>query len=513
MKKIAICTLFLFLYMLQVKAQKIPVHTWKELAAALATVGKDSTLSDSCRGRILRFRSLIVRTTAEEPNGKTRQQLREAQTVFAKAIARDSCDYSPIRPLMAAFAGLLADTPVAKPGAAPQDAKPVSQDAKPVSQDAKPVPPVTKPASPARVDVLSDTVEINLLKQEALSLRQSTRLVTILLLLLHALTAAGFWWLGRAYGKKTELQPAPAFAPVPPPVPVPVPVAEPVPAMSAVPVPAPPAAAIICEMMMTAGPRKKFMNEENADKDLGEDVCGCVIHADKMGLWLLDGTSDQFCLKNPITRKEYFSSRLLAQCIGERLRAAFAGKGTGEYALDQVLQEAIEGVRMDWVRGLRELPEEERSILRNNIQQKNSPECASTLLVACLSLNGELSAYRSGDSKMLLFRNGTGRGALIPFTTSFTSKNPESNDRIFFRIVLGDKEELDILCNRPGYELLQQKEISTLIAFSDGIGPVTEQALNQDYAADPDGVRRHIITQSQGTADDKSICLIRILEN
>ncbi len=275
----------------------------------------------------------------------------------------------------------------------------------------------------------------------------------------------------------------------------------------------PSVAAFSCEMMMTAGPRKKFMNEENADKDLGEDVCGCVIHADKMGLWLLDGTSDQYCLKNPLTGKEYFSSRLLAQCIGDRLRTAFAAKRTGEYALDRLLQEAIEGVRLDWVRGVRELPEEERSILRNNIQRKNVPECASTLLVASLSLDGALSAYRSGDSKMLLFRNGTDRSALIPFTTSFASKNPESNDRIFFRIILDDKEELYILCNKPEYELLQQKEISGLIAFSDGIGSVTEQALKDDYAADPEGVRRLIGTQSQGTADDKSICLINIIEN
>jgi hypothetical protein len=508
MNKIWVFTLSLFLWTLHIKAQKIPVYTWKDLAAALAAVDKDSTLSDSCRGRILRFRSLIVRRTAEEPNGKTRQQLREAQSEFVKAIARDSCDYSPIRPLMAAFTGLLADTPVEKPAATPQDTKPTPQDSKSTSRATQPASTAPKSLPPARIDAISDTVETNLLKQEALSLRQSTRLLTILLLLLHVLTAAGFWWLGKAYSKKSGIQPS-----SPAPAPELAPVVALAPETPVVLIPAPPAVAFICEMLMTAGPRKKFMNEENADKDLGEDVCGCVMHANKISLWLLDGTSDQFCLKHPITRKEYFSSRLLAQCIGERLRAVFAGKGTGEYALDQVMQEAIEGVRMDWVRGLRELPEEERSILRNNIQEKNSPECASTLLVACLSLKGELSAYRSGDSKMLLFRNGTDRGGLIPFTTSFTSKNPESNDRIFFRIVLGDKEELDILCNRPGYELLQQKEISSLIAFSDGIGPVTEQALNQDYAADPDGIRRRIITQSQGTADDKSICLIRVVEN
>jgi hypothetical protein len=493
MKKTLIFIVSLFLWTVQIKAQKIPVHTWKDLAAALATIGKDSTLSDTCRGRILRFHSLIVKTTATQPQAKTRQQIREAQWAFVTAMAKDSCDYSPIRPLMTVLTGLLADTPVVKPAVTPPDAKPTPQ-------DAKPAPPATKPPPPTRIAAASDVEEMNLLKQEALSLQKSTRLLTILLLLLHALTAAGFWWLGKAYAKKTDIQPIPTPALVPIPTP-------------AVAAPTPTSTSFICEMMMTAGPRKKFMNEENADKDLGEDVCGCVIHADKMGLWLLDGTSDQYCLKNPLTGKEYFSSRLLAQCIGDRLRAAFSTKRTGEYALDQLLQEAIEDVRMDWVREVRQLPKEEISILRNNIQQKNSPECASTLLIACLSLGGELSAYRSGDSKMLLFRDGADPKALISFTPSFTSKNPESNDRIFFRMILDDKEELDILCNKPGYELLQQKEISGLIAFSDGIGAVTEKALNEEYAADPDGTRRRIITQSQGTADDKSICLIRIIEN
>jgi hypothetical protein len=80
-------------------------------------------------------------------------------------------------------------------------------------------------------------------------------------------------------------------------------------------------------------------------------------------------------------------------------------------------------------------------------------------------------------------------------------------------MVLDKTGELDILCNKPGYEVLRQEKINTLIAFSDGIGPVTEEVLQKEYGEDPVVVRRRIVTDSQGTADDKSICFIRIKED
>ena len=107
MKKIAICTTFLFLYVLQIKAQKTPVHTWKELTVALATAAKDSTLSDSCKGRILRFRSLIVRTTAEEPKGKTRQLLQQTLDSYHCGLQITELTLSKVSPpdaLVPAFA-------------------------------------------------------------------------------------------------------------------------------------------------------------------------------------------------------------------------------------------------------------------------------------------------------------------------------------------------------------------------------------------------------------------------
>jgi hypothetical protein len=257
---------------------------------------------------------------------------------------------------------------------------------------------------------------------------------------------------------------------------------------------------------MTAGPRKKFMNEENADKDLGEDVCGCVVRGDTAAVWLLDGTSDQFCLRQLETGKEYFSSRLLAQDIGDRLRGAFQAPGKDGYVLDRMMAESVDAVRAEWVKALRALPEVERAVLADNIRDNNCPECSSTMLAGVIWLDGKASVYRSGDSKLLLYQ-GKGLSA-----ASLATKNPESNDRIFFRIVQGTAGELDILSNTPAFEVVHQEGVSALVAFSDGVGSVTEEALKTGYGANPVEIRRRIGNEPQGTADDKSICLVRITE-
>ena len=274
----------------------------------------------------------------------------------------------------------------------------------------------------------------------------------------------------------------------------------------------------VCELMMTAGPRKKFMNEENADKDLGEDVCGCVVRGDVAAVWLLDGTSDQFCLRQPDTGKEYFSSRLLAQDIGDRLRGGFQAPGVGGaagapgvagkagYVLDRMMTAAVDAVRLDWVKVLRALPGEEREVLAENIRVNNCPECSSTMLAAVLALDGKATAYRSGDSKLVLYQAGK------PAATSFVAKNPESNDRIFFRIVLDSAGQLDILSNTPAFEVIHEEGVGALAAFSDGVGGVTEEALKTEYGMHPVEIRRRIGNDPQGTADDKSICFVRITE-
>ncbi len=245
----------------------------------------------------------------------------------------------------------------------------------------------------------------------------------------------------------------------------------------------------VCEIMMTAGPRKKFMSEANADKDLGEDVCGFVSNKNEIWLWLLDGTSDSHCLIDPVSKREYFSSRLLAQCIADKLRKSFTENATD--AIDEIITQAVQEVKLDWQEAIYQLPEEERVDLKKNIEDKKFPECSTTLLIGKISINGDFTAYRSGDSKMFLFSNSSQNG--ISFVeTPLGQKNEQSNDRIFFRLQLDDNGKFDILFNKALYEIIRHKNIHTIISFSDGIGINTEQLLKEEYKNNPDKARKEI---------------------
>ena len=263
----------------------------------------------------------------------------------------------------------------------------------------------------------------------------------------------------------------------------------------------------VCEIMMTAGPRKKFMSEANADKDLGEDVCGFVSNTKEVWLWLLDGTSDSHCLIDPVRKREYFSSRLLAQCIADKLRKSLTEKATD--AMDEIIALAVQEVKLDWQETIYQLPEEERVDLKKNIEDKKFPECSTTLLIGKLSINGDFTAYRSGDSKMFLFSTSSQNG--ISFVeTPLDQKNEQSNDRIFFRLQLDENGKFDILFNKALNETIRKKNIHTIISFSDGIGVNTEQLLKEEYKNGPDKARKEIMYHLQGTGDDKSICFIEI---
>lgn len=270
-----------------------------------------------------------------------------------------------------------------------------------------------------------------------------------------------------------------------------------------------PGRCFICEIMMTAGPRKKFMSEENADKDLGEDVCGFVSDQHKILVWLLDGTSDLHCLKNPANKQEYFSSRLLALGIAEKLRKYFIERQNE--SIEEMMAQAIQEVKLNWLEVIEQLPEDEKLYLRKNIEDKNFPECATTLLIVQLLINGDFTAYRSGDSKIFLY-SATAQNGIDPVDTSLVEKNEESNDRIFFRLRLNEQGKFDMLCNEPLHEVVHHNNIRTVISFSDGVGADTEQLLKEEYKKAPDKIRKEIIYHSQETGDDKSICFLEIKE-
>ncbi|RDC62688.1 protein phosphatase 2C domain-containing protein [Adhaeribacter pallidiroseus] len=261
------------------------------------------------------------------------------------------------------------------------------------------------------------------------------------------------------------------------------------------------------ELLLTAGPRKKYMSDPEADKDLGEDVCGLVTNQQQLLLWVLDGTSDQYCLRHPIDKKEYFSSRLLAQSIANKLRMAFTQLSTT--SLEQVLNQAITAVKTDWLRHLQDLPPEEQTVLQANILNKNIPECATTLLFGTLSLAGNLTAYRSGDCKMVLYTQPHQNQAAL-LETPLLAKNEASNDRLFFRLIINPAGEFDILHNTPKFEIIQHSQVHALAAFSDGIGLETETRLRELADKSLESMREDIIYQLQGTADDKAICFVEI---
>jgi hypothetical protein len=266
----------------------------------------------------------------------------------------------------------------------------------------------------------------------------------------------------------------------------------------------------ICEILMTAGPRKKFMNEPDADKDLGEDVCGFVSDMREVLFWVLDGTSDQYCLKNPSDNREYFSSRLLAQLLSQRLRKSFTEKQEKEF--EEIILGAIEGAKEDFLEQINQLPSEEKRILEKNIGNKNLPECATTILIARLSLNGNFIGYRSGDSKLFLFRVMP-ESEIEQVETTLETKNDKSNDRLFFKIMLDENKKFYIFSNNPlDHEIIEEKNITTAISFSDGIGMNTEFLLKDEYKKNPQETRKEIMYQLQGTGDDKTICFIEIKE-
>ncbi len=262
------------------------------------------------------------------------------------------------------------------------------------------------------------------------------------------------------------------------------------------------------EIMTTAGPRKKHLTEANADQDLGEDVCGFVADDQNLVVYLFDGTSDLHILKDPGNGQDYFSSRLLAQSLANQMRLSFTvnRQEVGE----EVMLQAIQQVKEDWLAVIGRLGEGEKALIRQNIDSKNFPECATTVLIAQVSVDGRAVVYRSGDSKMYLFGNA-GNNHLRLEPTTLMQKNESSNDRVFFRLVLNAARDFDILYNRPQYEVVRKDQLAGAVVFSDGIGMMTEQSLRQ-FAADPETIRKEIMYQAQGTADDKAICFIAIRE-
>ena len=97
---------------------------------------------------------------------------------------------------------------------------------------------------------------------------------------------------------------------------------------------------------------------------------------------------------------------------------------------------------------------------------------------------------------------------LKAIATSLARKNEAANDRIFFRLLLDERDQVVIQMNQPQYKVIGQQNVAALTAFSDGIGAATEHLLKNKYETQPAAARSELMDQLQGTADDKSICFV-----
>ncbi|RYF96643.1 MAG: hypothetical protein EOO02_21865, partial [Chitinophagaceae bacterium] len=261
----------------------------------------------------------------------------------------------------------------------------------------------------------------------------------------------------------------------------------------------------LAEIMMTAGPRKSA-DSIAPDRDLGEDVCGFINNNEEILMWVLDGASDYFSERNPDTGREYFSSRLLAQSVAGKLRENFSAINATSF--QEIVTSIIESVKIDWVRAINALPEKEIAALRDNILSGRPPECAATILIAKISLSGELLVYRSGDCKLLIYQEEPGVLKYKP--TPLSSKNNQSNDWLFFRMMVTENNLIEIMHNKPLFEVVSETGIQTIIGMSDGVGRETVESLAKDQSPDRELLRTKLVQQVQGTGDDKSLCMIEI---
>lgn len=263
----------------------------------------------------------------------------------------------------------------------------------------------------------------------------------------------------------------------------------------------------LSEIMMTAGPRKPT-NDRNHDGDLGEDVCGFLGAGEEILVWLLDGASQNTCLREAKTQKEYFSSRLLAQSIARKLKSRFADREMETF--DKTIITILSEVKSDWLESIAALSEPEKNDLKGKLKEGSVPQCSTNALIGRLTLSGELNVYRTGDLKMYIYSSSGDQKTWID--TPLTTKNKNSWDWVFFTMILTDDDEFDIKYNKPLFEIVSQRNVQTIIGFSDGVGKLTQGELKNKYPVNADAARNEIIHQLQGTGDDKSLYIIEIKE-
>jgi len=256
------------------------------------------------------------------------------------------------------------------------------------------------------------------------------------------------------------------------------------------------------EVMITAGPRKKFETGKTNDLDLGEDVCGLAIAKESAWFWLLDGTSDQSSVWSIENNTELFSSRLLAQSLAIEFKELLPS----HIISLEMLYKSISKIRHDWLGRIESLSAAETSRL-SALVTDNNPICSSTLLIGTLNTDGLCRAYRAGDSKMLVI------GKDIASSMNPLKEHPGAlNDRLFFRLTYVAGLGFDIAYNKPKIETHLFYGIDKMLAYSDGVGNELHDFLNTQQHQFTEESRRLIPYLRNMTSDDKSLCILERIE-
>ncbi len=318
--------------------------------------------------------------------------------------------------------------------------------------------------------------------------------------LLAALIGAGVGYLiGKQHRKSVTVQ-APFQATLQPVVATP-PVVKQTPAL----IPADGINYFESEVLVSAGPRKA----RGEETDLGEDVCGLVTISNKTFFWLMDGTSDGVVLRNPSNGYEYFSSRLLAQSIAIKARARAAEFETN--SPQPLMANVMNDVRADWLLTMAHLPEQEKSFLMNNIKNGKKISCSTTVLLGSLSLSGELTTCRTGDSTLLLFGNDNGKLTLLP--SSLNREKAVTGLGTYLVLSLDASGKLDLTIVETTYETIREQNVKAIIGFSDGLNSRFEKRLSDLFTKDSRIARKDLVLQPQDLGDDMSFYMVEIKTN
>ena len=254
------------------------------------------------------------------------------------------------------------------------------------------------------------------------------------------------------------------------------------------------------DILISAGPRKS-----QKDTELGEDVAGTVLTPNQITFWVLDGTSDSDIIHTE-KGSELLSSRLLALSLGATLHQLAQKHPTAQSLFTAALESVTEH--------LQEQLEQQRSRLEQFVATQPSGlhhwQVSTTVLLGTLSVNGSVNLLRVGDSKALCFDEE------FQLIESHIGEKPESKalGRLYARLNHNPSNAETpfsitlIPLTSEQVHLASADGVRRVIAFSDGVGPATEQYLRlmlgrQAYSNFLAGVGR----TPNRTFDDKTLVL------